>query len=162
MEKNQDIQEGQQAEKQKDSFWYALFHKPRVLEKETCLFILVSALDFFMTFILLYMNEKRLHQGYTLHGGYYLGESLYIESNPVARFFLNHWGIKGLLYFKFVMVAFVVLIAQYIAQTHYKAAKFLLILGTTIVAIVVVYSFYLYLKGYEIMAEFHDLVALLF
>ena len=148
MEQSQPVHEENKKVSKKESIWFRLFHKPRVLEKETALYILVSALDFFMTFILLSANERNPSPF----------DNIYIESNPIARFFLNHWGPKGMLYFKFTIVAVVALITQYIARTHIKLARFLLLGATFLVSCVVIYSFYLYLKGHEILAEFHDLV----
>ncbi len=92
-----------------------------------------------MTYVLLRQHDR----------GYY-------ESNPFARYFLHHWGIRGMIYYKFALVAFVAVIAQYIAQTHIRVARSLLLLAIAIVSYVVVYSYYLYLKGKVIISEFPD------
>ncbi len=146
MQKNEDFQGEKQVDSPPESIWYWLYHKPRVLERETSFYILVSALDFYMTYILLSSNEY----------AYSAYEPLVIESNPFARYFLNHWGIRGMIYFKFALVAFVAVIAQYIAQTHYRVARNLLLVATAIVSCVVVYSYLLYLKGQVIISEFPD------
>lgn len=97
------------------------------LETETSWFVLVSALDFFVTYILL--RHPEIH---------------FVESNPVAVYFLNHWGIKGLLAFKAAVVMFVVALCQIIARHNEGLARRVLFIGTAIVSVVVVYSVYLH------------------
>ena len=97
----------------------------RPLQDETTLFILVNVLDIFTTYALLRA------------GG--------IETNPVANFFLSRWNIRGLVYFKMTLVAVVALLAQVIAHRNLARARQVLILGTVIVAMVVLYSVYLIL-----------------
>ena len=58
------------------------------LERETSWFILVNALDVFMTYILLNLEGFR-------------------ESNLIANLVLERWGISGMVYFKFGLVAFI-------------------------------------------------------
>lgn len=98
------------------------------LETETCFFILANALDVFMTYTLLNHSPE------------------FQESNQFATFFLAKYGFKGMIYFKFALVAFVTVVAQIIARTHPTTAKRLLNLGTAIVACVVVYSALLWVK----------------
>lgn len=97
------------------------------LERETTAFILVSALDIFMTWMLLYSGRFR-------------------ESNPIADYFIGGWGIKGMVYFKMAVTAFVCVTAQIIALKKPAYAEFVLKLGTLIVAAVVIYSFVLYVR----------------
>jgi hypothetical protein len=97
------------------------------LENETVWFILVSALDVFMTYVLI----RQPH---------------FTEGNPIAAFFLNHWGVKGMVYFKFFMVAFITLITQIIARTRVDIAARILQFATVVVAGVVIYSLTLYLR----------------
>ena len=97
------------------------------LEAETVWFLLVSALDVFMTYLLI------RQPGFT-------------EGNPVAAFFINHWGIKGMVYYKFFMVAFVAVITQIIARQREDIAARLLQFATVVVGGVVVYSLALYLR----------------
>ena len=97
------------------------------LEKETSRFILASALDVFMTYILLRQGN-------------------FVESNPIALYFLNSWGVRGLVYIKFAVVAFVVVIAQVVARWKKETARRLLNFGTLVVVFVVIYSFTLYLR----------------
>lgn len=75
-----------------------------------------------------------------------MGLGNFYESNPVARYFLDHWGVKGLLYFKMAVVAFVCVIAQIVATKREASGRFLLIVGTIVVSAVVIYSLRLFLQ----------------
>ncbi len=97
------------------------------LENETVWFLLVSALDVFMTYLLIRQPN-------------------FTEGNPVAAYFLNHWGVKGMVYYKFFMVAFITVIAQIIARSRTDIAARLLQFATIVVGGVVVYSLVLYLR----------------
>ena len=97
------------------------------LESPTTWFILVNALDVFMTYILLNLDGFR-------------------ESNEVANFVLQKFGMRGMIYFKFVMVAVVTVIAQIVARKKLWLARWLLIGGTIFVSCVVIYSSYLFIK----------------
>ena len=97
------------------------------LETETTVYVLVSALDVFLTYLLL----RRPH---------------FVEANVVARYFIDHWGMKGMVYFKFVMVAVVVVLAQVIATQRENTARRLLLFATVVVGAVVVYSVVLFLR----------------
>jgi len=110
----------------------SLFTRPLPLQNETTLFILASSLDVFMTWIAIYSTADFT---YGIN-----------ESNPVAAYFLNRWGAKGLVGFKFAVVAFVCVITQLIALKDEKPAKYVLNLGSIIVALVVLYSFSLWLQ----------------
>lgn len=111
--------------------WGRLFGRSLPYETETSLFILVSVLDLLMTSVLLYTGKAR-------------------ESNPVANYFLAHWGIKGLVAFKFAMVAFICVLAQVIALRRPETARWLLIFATVVVGAVVVYSVRLYVTVGEV------------
>lgn len=102
-------------------------------EREMLLFVLVSALDIFMTWALL------------RRGGF-------IESNPIAHYVLVHWGIKGMVLFKFSMVAVVCLVVQLIARRRAVTAQRVLNLATLIVAGVVIYSFTLLAQHAHLLA----------
>ncbi len=104
------------------------------LETETARFVLVNALDLFMTFLLLYFSNRG-----------WLQKDVF-ESNAIARFFLNGWGTKGLVFFKFVVVTLVVVIAQVVARKRMNTAKWLLNLGSLVVGAVVVYSLLIMLR----------------
>jgi hypothetical protein len=101
--------------------------RPMHAERELKAFIFVSALDIFATYILLRIG------GFT-------------ESNPVAAFFLFRWGVKGLVYFKLGMVAFVCILAHVISLQQPQTALRLLQFATLVVGGVVVYSVYLFVK----------------
>lgn len=111
------------------SLWQAARERRLVLlETETAWFVLMSALDFAVTLILL--NQPGLNNQ----------EMLFFESNPIAAYFLNRWGIKGLLFFKAFIVGVVVLICQFVARHNALLARRVLFLGTAIVSGVVIYS----------------------
>ncbi|MDZ4687972.1 MAG: DUF5658 family protein [Planctomycetaceae bacterium] len=102
--------------------------KPAVpSEHEFTLFILVSAFDLFMTYLLLY------------HGGFR-------ESNPLAQFFIARWGVKGMVYYKFGMVAVICTIAYIVGQHRPVVARRLLQFATLVVAAVVAYSVVLFVR----------------
>lgn len=102
-----------------------LVHRP--LEHETALFLLVCALDLFMTYVLLRRGGFR-------------------ESNPVADWFLMRWGFSGMIGFKFATAAIVTVIAQVVAEKRLRTGRWLLRFGTLIVAGVVIYSLGLFLQ----------------
>ena len=56
------------------------FRQRLPLEHETALFILVNVLDFATTYYMLMHRDS--------------GDVSFFESNPVARYFLNHWGVR--------------------------------------------------------------------
>lgn len=116
------------------SFWRRWLGGPLPLQTETTLFIFVSVLDVFMTFLLLWSSAN---------------EHLRVrfwESNPVARYFLDGWGIKGLVYYKLGLVTLVVVATQVIARNKPNTARWLLILATVVAAVVVIYSVTLLLR----------------
>jgi hypothetical protein len=109
----------------------SFFGRKLPLETETALFILVSALDVFMTCILL------SHQ--TADGQHFY------ESNPIANYFFMQWGMKGMVFFKFAMVSFVMVIVQLIAMERLKTAQRLCSFATALSCVVVIYSLSLFL-----------------
>ncbi|MGE5193970.1 MAG: DUF5658 family protein [Deltaproteobacteria bacterium] len=96
------------------------------LEGETALFILASALDAMMTRYLL------------VSGG--SGDKWFVESNPIPRYFLESWGLDGLTYFKFALVALVSVICQIIARRRVEVARRVLNFASIVVLGVVIYS----------------------
>ncbi len=108
----------------------AVFRRHLPLETETSIFIMMNVLDFVTTWFMLTHGNA---------GGHFF------ESNPIARFFLDHWGVRGLLIFKMGIVAFVCVISQIVATRRESSARFLLIAGTLAVTAVVIYSWRLYL-----------------
>ena len=105
-----------------------VFRRQLPLETETTIFILVSAADIFMTWILLST------------GGF-------VESNPVARYFLETWGKKGFVGFKMLSVTVVCVIAQIVALQKLELARRILNFGSVVVLLVVLYSVSLLLRS---------------
>ena len=66
------------------------------------------------------------------------------ESNALANFFLERFGMNGMIFFKFAIVAFVCVIAQIVATQKIKLARWLLNFGTLLVGLVVIYSLSMY------------------
>jgi hypothetical protein len=66
-----------------------------------------------------------------------------VESNPLARWVIGHWGVKGMFVFKLLMVVLICSIAEFVGRFHPRIARTLLIGGTIVVGAVVVYSFFL-------------------
>ncbi len=101
--------------------------RPMHAEQELLLFVLVSALDIFATYIL-------------------LRDGNFFESNPIAQFFFNRWCIKGMVYYKLGMVAGICSIAHVVSLRRPEWARRLLQFATVVVTIVVVYSLLLLLR----------------
>jgi Domain of unknown function (DUF5658) len=111
--------------------WYTIFRLSLPLQRESSLFLIVSVLDVMMTYLMLYDIPEPD------------GRTMFYESNPVARWFFEGWGLHGIIAFKFTMVAVVEVIAQVIALRNLGLGRRLLEFGTVIVALVVLYSMYL-------------------
>jgi hypothetical protein len=108
------------------SFYLALRHR-LPLEGETAMFILASTLDALMTrYLILYGGQD--------------GHIWFVESNPIPRYFLDSWGIDGLVYFKFGLVALIAVICQIIARSRIDVARRVLNFASIIVMGVVIYS----------------------
>ena len=105
------------------------------LETETCRFVLISLLDLFMTFLLLYFSNRGMMR------------NVVVESNPVARYFISGWGTMGLVWFKIGMVTLIVLATQVVATRRPSVAQLVLNGATLFVGSVVVYSAYLLLQN---------------
>ena len=65
--------------------------------------VLLSSLDVFMTFLVLELGGS--------------------EANPVANFVLERAGIAGMTVFKFVLVAFVILVCEVLGRRDRAAAR---------------------------------------
>lgn len=98
------------------------------LDVETGAFLFVNLLDIALTIVLLYGGGHR-------------------EANPVAAFFLNHWGVEGMVWYKLATVAVVCVIAQVVARRNLTAGRNLLYVVTAIVGAVVLYSVWLMAQG---------------
>jgi hypothetical protein len=97
------------------------------LEFEILLFALVSSLDLFFTWQLLTHDSTN-------------APFAFVESNPLAQYFLYGWGFSGLAFFKFSLVAVVAVVCQIIARRKIHVARRLLRFGTLAVFAVVAYS----------------------
>jgi hypothetical protein len=98
-----------------------------LLEFEKTIFVLVNLMDVVMTYLLL--NT----------GSFY-------ESNPIANFILDGWGMAGMTAFKLVTIGIVLAIANIVAVWRVETSRKLLYFGTAIVGTVVAYSSYLLLN----------------
>jgi hypothetical protein len=105
-------------------------HRP--MEHETSLYLLVSFLDFLLTW---WMLEHRSEDG-----------PRFGESNAVAQYFLSGWGLRGMLYFKVAICLFVVLATQTIHVRRPKTARYVLWLGIVVTSLTVAYSSALYVR----------------
>ena len=110
------------------SLFEMVFKRKLPLERETSWFILVSVLDILLTYLLLSRGDHR-------------------ESNPIADFFISRWGTNGMVAFKFLLVAFVTVVAQVIATKSLNKARWVLNFGIVVVACVVVYSLTLLVRA---------------
>jgi hypothetical protein len=113
--------------------WYTIFRLSLPLQRESALFVIVSVLDVMMTYLMLSDVPEPD------------GRVMFYESNPVARWFFEGWGLSGIVAFKFSMVAVVEVIAQIVAIRQLQVGRRLLEFGTLVVAVVVLYSMYLLL-----------------
>ena len=118
-------------ERRSDVPWYAPFRGKLPLESETTWYVLVNVLDVVLTYLLLRQSVDAN------------ARIPFYESNPLARWMINHYGIKGMVYYKFALVAFVVVLAQVIATRKPLVARGVLWFGTAVVGAVVVYSAHL-------------------
>lgn len=100
---------------------------PLPLDTETTRFVLVSALDVIVTWLLIRQPD-------------------FTEANPIALFFINHWGVKGMVWFKFGLVAFVCVLTQVIARRKPETARRLMNFAALVAGAVVLYSLTLYLR----------------
>lgn len=114
-------------EPEREPGWKRLFIGHLPLEKETSAFILVSVLDIFVTYLLLRTGR-------------------FIESNPVADYFIRHWGENGMIYFKMAMTAVVCVISQIVALKKPGHGEFILKIGILIVGTVVIYSIVMFIR----------------
>lgn len=113
----------------KKPFSLASLFRPAACQQEMLRFVLVSTLDVFMTYVLLRQPGGR-----------------FVESNPIARYFIYGWGVKGMVGFKLASTALVCVISQIVYQRRPLVAKWLLNGATLVVAGVVIYSLTLLLK----------------
>ncbi len=97
-----------------------LFVKPLPLQIESLCFVLLSTLDIVFT-------------GYLIHRG---GREL----NPIAAWILHQYNVRGLVAFKMIVVACVLLAIHLVAIKHLKLAQRVLWFGCLIVGSVAAYG----------------------
>ena len=107
--------------------WQKLGLWKPLLRMESLLFVMVSLGDLVMTTFLLYSNRFR-------------------ESNPIAEFFINHWGVRGMILFKVGLVFLVLIITQVVAKRKIGLARRVIQGGTLLVGGVIVYSLFLAMR----------------
>lgn len=90
--------------------------------------ILVSIADLVMTYFLLSLDSH------------------FYESNPIANWFFTRWNIAGMTFFKFIVVAFAIIIAEFVERRRPGYGKFVLLTGILVTAYVVYYSYNLYIN----------------
>ena len=100
----------------------SVFTSHFVLANETTVFILVNALDFFVTYVLLAWPG-----------------SAGVETNPIARMMFQ-WGFRYLIAFKFGMATLAVVCCEIVARRNHRLGQAVLIILTAVVAVVVVYG----------------------
>jgi len=115
-------------------FSFGALLQPAACQQEMLRLVLVSTLDVFMTYVLLRQP-----------GGQF------VESNPIARYFIYGWGVKGMVGFKLAMTALVCAISQVVARPRPLVAKALLNGATLVVAGVVIYSLTLLVKHGDVV-----------
>jgi hypothetical protein len=105
---------------------YLVLRNRLPLEGETAVFILASTLDAMLTRYLLSIGNS--------------SDTWFVESNPIPRYFFESWGLDGLTYFKFALVALVTVICQIIARSKIDVARRVLNLASILVIGVDIYS----------------------
>jgi len=99
-----------------------------LFETEVSWFVLASALDVALTFLVLHYSNSGLTHG------------TFVESNPLAQWFIAHWGFRGMAGYKLLMTLIVVGIAEFVGRQKPMIARILLWGGTIVVASVVIHS----------------------
>ncbi len=122
-----DEKQKESAGKMRSSMFHAFTFETSKLQWLILLFLMVSIADLVVTYWMLSVNPD------------------VYESNPVANWFFKHWNIAGMTFFKFAVVAFVVIISEFVERRRAGSGKFVLIIGILTTAAVVAYSVKLYL-----------------
>ncbi|MEZ6047349.1 MAG: DUF5658 family protein [Planctomycetaceae bacterium] len=138
MQVDSNEQTREEYESQKDvTLWQFWTQIPIQLQRQSITFIVINLCDIIMTWYLLTSQPVEHIPGH---------QTSFYESNPIAGFILDHWGVRGMIYFKAIVVAVVILITQFIARQRLKWARFLLNFGSVVVLCVVFYSLWLLMK----------------
>ena len=112
-------------------FWTEPLHLPA----ESWVFLLLNLADLLVTNTIL---NHRDQWGY--------------ESNPVARYWHGQWGLYGLVFLKFTLVAVVLVICQMIHRYRPTLARRLLVVCCIIVCLVVCYGLTMVIT-YEVVSD---------
>jgi len=99
-----------------------------LFETELSWFVLASALDVAMTFLVLHHSNNGMTR------------APIVESNPLAQWFIDHWGFRGMAGYKLIMTLIVVVIAEIVGRQKPLVARMLLWGGTIVVGSVVIHS----------------------
>lgn len=100
----------------------SFFTSSFLLANETVWFVLVNALDFFVTYVLLAWPETPAY-----------------EANPIAGFLLE-WDFRAFVGFKFLLTAVAAVCCELVARRNYRLGRRVLILLTIGVACVAAYG----------------------
>ncbi len=115
----------------------AYTHETSRLQWYILILVALSLADLLVTYFLLQKSEE------------------FYEGNPIARWFFHRWNIKGMIFFKFGVVASIVVVAELIERRRPHYGKFILIIGSIATAAVVLYGANLYFN-HEEMPVFLD------
>jgi len=96
------------------------------MESEISWLLLFSVLDIILTWALLYQGGGR-----------------FVESNPIANWFLRRFDIVGLVVYKLSLIAMVIVIAEIVERLRRGWGRFVLRVGIVAAALVVFYSAWL-------------------
>lgn len=102
------------------------------LRAEKTLFVLVSMLDLILTSLLLQTGR-------------------FLESNPLADYFYEGWGLPGMAGFKILLVGMILGVINLIGVWRLATARWLLLLGSAVTGGVVLYSTALLLAHYGLL-----------
>ena len=94
----------------------------------TWIYLALSGLDIFLTYQLLVRLD-------------------HVEANPLARYFIDGWGLKGMVWFKLGMTAFVLALVHTLLQKREIYAQAVVRLGVAVVFAVDCYSIWLLTKA---------------
>jgi hypothetical protein len=109
-------------------------HLARSMDRVCLCFIAVSAMDAFLTWLLL-----------TRHSGQI------VESNPLALFCIERWGFTGMVLFKILLVSIVILNYTIIVRHREQLARRVMNFGVVVVDAVVLYSLFLLVSQGEML-----------
>lgn len=99
-----------------------LSNRPILFGPETALLIALAALDVILT--------HRLLAG------------RHVEANPLAAWVLMKYGMRGMVVYKFVLIAIICVLAQTIALYRRSSALMVMWIGVIAHGLVVIYSFF--------------------